>query len=68
MDFMQDTLAAGRPVRILTVLDVYTRECVAAVAEPTFRGGHVVQVLGQGAVTRPLPKRIRVDNVLTASA
>jgi hypothetical protein len=31
MDFMQDTLATGRPVRILTVLDVYTRECVAAI-------------------------------------
>lgn len=62
MDFMQDTLADGRPVRILTVIDVYTRECVAAVPAPTFRGGDVVQVLRQVASTRPLPQRIRVDN------
>jgi transposase InsO family protein len=35
MDFMQDALADGRTVRIFTVLDVYTRECVAALAAPT---------------------------------
>jgi transposase len=39
MDFMHDTLADGRAVRILTVLDVYARECVALVAAPTFSGG-----------------------------
>jgi hypothetical protein len=39
MDFMHDTLADGRAVRILTVLDVYVRECVALVAAQTFSGG-----------------------------
>ena len=62
MDFMQDTLADGPPVRILTVIDVYTRECVAAVPARTFGGADVVQILRQMAVTRALPKRIRVDN------
>jgi putative transposase len=62
MDFMQDTLADGRPVRILTVIDVYTRECVAAVPARTFGGADVAQILRQMAVTRALPKRIRVDN------
>ena len=62
MDFMQDTLAEGRTVRILTVLDVHTRECVAAVPARSFRGGDVVRVLRQVAATRALPKRIRVDN------
>ena len=68
MDFMQDSLADGRVVRILTILDVHTRECVATVPARTFRGGDVVRVLRQVAATRALPKRIRVDNVLTASA
>jgi putative transposase len=55
-------LADGRPVRILTVIDVYTRECVAAVPARTFGGADVVQILRQMAVARALPKRIRVDN------
>jgi putative transposase len=67
MDFMQDTLADGRAVRILTVIDVYTRECMAVVPARTFGGADVVQILRQMALTRARPKRIRVDNVLTAS-
>ena len=62
MDFMQDALADGRTVRIFTVLDVYTRECVAALAAPTFRGADVVRILSELASTRTLPKRLRVDN------
>jgi putative transposase len=62
MDFMLDTLADGRTVRILTVLDIYTRECVAAVAAPTFRGNDVVQVLSRLTARRARPARIRVDN------
>ena len=62
MDFMQDALADGRTVRILTVLDVYTRECVAAIPASTFRGDDVVRVLCQLTSARSLPQRIRVDN------
>jgi len=62
MDFMQDTLADGRLVRILTVLDLYSRECVVATAAPTFRGHDVAEVLSQVAASRGLPGRIRVDN------
>ena len=38
MDFMHDTLAEGRTLRVLTVLDVYSRECVALVAGRGFKG------------------------------
>jgi len=62
MDFMQDSLADGRAVRILTVLDVYTRECVALAAAPTFRGADVARVLTQAGTARSLPTRINVDN------
>jgi putative transposase len=62
MDFVHDTLADGRAVRILTVLDVYARECVALVAAQTFSGGDVARVLTAAGAERGLPKRITVDN------
>ena len=38
MDFMHDTLARGESIRVLTVIDVCTRECVALVAaQPALR-------------------------------
>ena len=62
MDFMHDTLADGRAVRVLTVLAVYTRECVGLVAARTFRGDDVARLLGAVGATRGLPQRITVDN------
>jgi putative transposase len=41
MDFMHDTLASGTTIRIFTVVDVCTRECVALSAAPQFRGTDV---------------------------
>jgi putative transposase len=55
-------------VRILTVLDVYARECVALVGAAAFSGGDVARVLTAAGTERGLPQRITVDNVLTASA
>jgi putative transposase len=62
MDVMHDTLADGHAVRILTVLDVYTRECVALVAAATFTGGGVARALTEASAERGLPQRITVDN------
>jgi hypothetical protein len=33
MDFMHDTLATGQSIRVLTILDAYTRECLGRVAQ-----------------------------------
>jgi putative transposase len=62
MDFMHDTLADGRLLRVLTLIDSYTRECVALVAGARFRGEEVARVLGDLGKHRPLPRRITVDN------
>lgn len=62
MDFVHDTLAGGRSMRVLTVLDVYTRECVALVAQPVFRGEDVARILSLAGDERELPKVISVDN------
>jgi len=45
MDFMHDTLADGRKLRVLTVIDVFTRECLALEARQSFRGEDVAEVL-----------------------
>ena len=45
MDFMHDTLVDGRTVRVFTVVDVYSRECVALVAGRGFKGEDVGRIL-----------------------
>src|SRR5262249_15012711 len=63
MDFMHDTLAGGASIRVLTAIDLHTRECVALQAAVSFSGGHVVASLEQARRDRgALPERIRVDN------
>jgi putative transposase len=62
MDFMSDALAGGQKLRVLTVLDTYTRECVALEVGVHFRGGDVAQVLTRVGVERGLPSVINVDN------
>jgi len=62
MDFMHDTLAQRQSIRVLTAIDVCTRECVALVAAKTFAGTDVAQILGSVGRERGLPDRIKVDN------
>ena len=62
MDFMHDALANGRTLRIFTLIDVHTRECLALKPATGFSGAAVAQVLADVGVERPLPQRILVDN------
>jgi len=63
MDFMHDTLAGGESIRVLTAIDLCTRECVALIASKTFTGGDVARLLSEaGSKGGGLPRRIRVDN------
>jgi len=62
MDFMSDALADGRKIRVLTVLDTFTRECVALEVGGTFGGADVARVLTREAVQRGVPAAIHVDN------
>jgi putative transposase len=45
MDFMHDTLADGRRIRVLTLIDSYTRVCLALEARTRFGGADVVETL-----------------------
>jgi len=62
MDFMSDALANGQKLRVLTVVDGFTRECVALEVAAHFRGQDVAAVLDRVAGTRGLPLTITVDN------
>jgi putative transposase len=63
MDFVHDVLAGGRTIRILATIDAYTRECVALVAQPSFRGEDVAAILSDAGCRRgSLPALISVDN------
>ena len=62
MDFMSDALADGRRLRVLTVLDTFTRECVALEVGGTFGGADVARVLTRAGVHRGVPAAIQVDN------
>ena len=62
MDFMQDGLADGRTLRILTIIDRYTREALALEVDTSIPGLRVRRVLDQLARERGCPEEIRVDN------
>ena len=62
MDFVADALFDGRRLRTLTIIDNYTRECLAIEVGATLRGEDVVAALNRIAVIRPLPRFIKADN------
>jgi len=62
LDFMHDTLANGRRIRTLMVIDDYTRECLAIAVDGGFSTARVLRVLEAVAFERGLPKTLRFDN------
>jgi putative transposase len=62
MDFIVDGLANGRMVRILSVVDAYTRECLALEADVSLGSGRVTRVLEQLIEERGRPESLRSDN------
>ena len=61
-DFVSDRTADGRPIRILTVIDEYTRECLALVVKRSLRSENVLETLTDLFVSRGTPVYIRSDN------
>jgi putative transposase len=63
MDFVHDQLLDGRRVRVLTVIDNWSRESVSLEAGFWLQSGALVgQALDRAAGSRGLPKAITVDN------
>ena len=61
-DFVNERLENGRKVRILVVIDEFTRECLALDVARHFKGQDVVEVLRYLFAVRGCPKYIRSDN------
>ena len=62
MDFIVDGLATGRMVRILSVVDAYTRECLALEADSSLGSGRVTRALDQLIGQYGRPEAVRSDN------
>lgn len=61
-DFMVGRTAEGRAFRILSVLDEYTRECLAILVAPQITSQDVIDRLFHPFIFRALPEYIRSDN------
>jgi putative transposase len=63
LDFVSDWLALGRKVRMLTIVDAYTRESLAIEVDTSLPGVRVARVLDRViAVRGAKPDEIRLDN------
>jgi putative transposase len=62
LDFVHDAVACGRAIRVLSVVDAYTRECLALEVDTSFASRRVTRVLEEIAVERGFPGTIRCDN------
>jgi transposase InsO family protein len=61
-DFLFDRTRNGRAVKIMTVIDEYTRECLALRAARSLDSEDVLEVLDDLFMRRGIPEHIRSDN------
>jgi putative transposase len=62
MDFVWDTLRSGRRLKILTIVDDFTRECLAIEVDFGLNGKRVVQILDRLFEARGKAAALRMDN------
>jgi putative transposase len=60
-DFIMDSLANGRRLRYLTLLDDLTHECIDIAVDQGISGQYVTRILEQPARFRGYPQAIRTD-------
>lgn len=61
-DFVMERTCDGRPLKMLTVVDEYTRECRAIDVRRRFKAADVQEALGELFLRRGCPVHIRSDN------
>jgi len=61
-DFVADRTSDGRAFRMLTIIDEYTRECLAIEVNRKLNSHNVMDVLSQLFIERGTPQYIRSDN------
>lgn len=61
-DFVQDRTHDGRKIRILTVIDEHTRECLAIHTQRRLRSLDVLETIADLFMVHGVPDHIRSDN------
>lgn len=61
-DFVEDKTQDKRKIRILNILDEYTRECLASLPRRKWRNNDVIEVLADLMLLRGVPEYLRSDN------
>ena len=61
-DFVFDEAVSGRKLKMLTLIDEYTRECLAVEVDTSITSLKVRQILERVCLHRGFPKAIRSDN------
>ena len=62
LDFIFDRTVNGRPLKILSIIDEYTRECIALEVNRRITSEDVIGILVDLFAIRGVPKFIRSDN------
>jgi putative transposase len=62
LDFVHDAVACGRAIRVLSVVDACTRECLGLEVDTSFASRRVTRVLDEIIAERGMPQAIRCDN------
>jgi hypothetical protein len=63
-DFVAALTHDGRKLKILTLIDEYTRECLALRVERRLGSNEVIETLAAVMTTQGIPAHLRSDNVL----
>ena len=61
-DFVTDRLSNGRSIRILTVIDEYSRKCLSIKVEYSLKSDDVLDEISKLFITEGMPDYIRSDN------
>ena len=62
MDFVSDCLFNGRKIRVLTIVDDYSRECLNLEVDTSINGVRITNVLNRIGFIKGLPECITIDN------
>jgi len=62
VDFVHDAVASGRVIRVLSMVDEYTRECLTLEVDTSFASRRVTRALEKILIEREKPLTLRCDN------
>jgi len=66
-DFVHDRTEDGRPLKFLSIVDEYTRECLALEVRRSFKSADVIDVLKELFLIRGVPRHIRSGTTARSS-